>query len=206
VTWILAILHSFAYLVSAVVAVPIAGRASLRAPVAASAILAAVAFVIVWFGSAESAPLNRPRRFSTPLITTAIVSALWLGLAISARDGGLLWDLRTTGTYLGTLFVVGGLLGSVSLALYLIGASYLGRNLNELFTAVRSAEYKNFLRMKIDESRRLHVWALGIRDPGSRRASWDEEGNLLIDGRRPTDDVRPNVEVIDHFVIDPGGG
>ncbi len=67
------------------------------------------------------------------------------------------------------MFVVGGLLGGFMMGVYLYLADrFLGLHTNEVFSAQRIDGYKNFLRLRIDESGALTVYPLGVRRVGRR--------------------------------------
>jgi hypothetical protein len=70
------------------------------------------------------------------------------------------------------MVIVGGILGSVLMAVYLIAASgFLGLHANEVFSAQGIADYKNFLRLHIDRTGKLTVYPLGVRRV-CRRRDW----------------------------------
>jgi hypothetical protein len=63
-------------------------------------------------------------------------------------------------------FGIGWLAGRVVFGLYLLilNRSKPGRHMGEVFGAIASTEYKNFLRMKIDRNERLTIYPVGIRE------------------------------------------
>jgi hypothetical protein len=102
------------------------------------------------------------------------------------------------------VFVLGGLLGALVFALYLVGASLLGGcHHNDAFSALRIDGYKHFLRLHLDARGGLTVYPLGIRKvcrrwefrPGSGNGAWFEP-------KRGEPDPRDQIELIDgplHF-------
>jgi uncharacterized membrane protein YbhN (UPF0104 family) len=66
----------------------------------------------------------------------------------------------------GVVFVFGGLLGSFLMGAYLlISLNYFGRHHNEAFSALKIEDYKNFIRMKIDNLGNLAIYPVGITKP-----------------------------------------
>ncbi len=73
--------------------------------------------------------------------------------------------------------LVAGLVSAVLVGIYLILASLVRVNLNELFSSQRIEGYKSFLRLHIGPSGELTIYAVGIRRvrrllPGFRRLHW----------------------------------
>ncbi|MCA1657049.1 MAG: metallophosphoesterase, partial [Actinobacteria bacterium] len=62
--------------------------------------------------------------------------------------------------------VVGGLLASLLMAVYLLLADGRRCNTNELFAAQRIEGWKNFLRLHVDESGGLTVYPVGVERVG----------------------------------------
>ncbi|MGH2788455.1 MAG: metallophosphoesterase [Actinomycetota bacterium] len=58
--------------------------------------------------------------------------------------------------------VIGGLLGSLVMAAYLYLADAAGLNTNELFSAHRNEHFKNFLRLRVDEDGTLTVYPIAV--------------------------------------------
>jgi hypothetical protein len=202
-TWLLAATHALGYVAAALVSMAVASRAAVEEPFASGLAIGMITVVVVLFWITETAPLIRVRKFATPMFATSLVVVAWIVLVSLPLNHGVTNDFRTTTTYIATLVIVGGFLGTAVLSLYLIVASLLGRNLNELFTAVRSEQYKNFVRLMIDGDGMLHAWTLGVRDPGDRILRWDPDGNLFIDGVSAEDSESPSPELIDHVTISP---
>ena len=74
---------------------------------------------------------------------------------------------RTPGQLLltGSLIFLGGwIVGSLLLGIYLlISLLVFGRHMNEAFSSLRFEDWKNFLRLHIDEGGRLTIFPVGIR-------------------------------------------
>ena len=103
-------------------------------------------------------------------------------------------------------FVLGGAAGSIVVGVYLaaaIGLPFVRTHGNEAFAAARITRYKNFLRIHIDRTGALTVYALGI-DKAVKRRRWrpvpeaDESGASWIEPTR--DEPRPRV--IDKVTIE----
>ncbi|MEW6208307.1 MAG: metallophosphoesterase [Acidobacteriota bacterium] len=61
------------------------------------------------------------------------------------------------------MLVVGGLLGGLLMGFYLyISEVIFGRHTNEVFSAQRIPDYKNFLRLRIDEFGTLTIYPIGV--------------------------------------------
>ncbi len=61
------------------------------------------------------------------------------------------------------MLVIGGLLGGLLMGLYLyISEVIWGRHTNEVFSAQRIPDYKNFLRLRIDETGTLTIYPIGV--------------------------------------------
>ncbi|MFL6263250.1 MAG: metallophosphoesterase [Thermoanaerobaculia bacterium] len=84
---------------------------------------------------------------------------------------GLIWlfawlGVGTLGFLIGML-VLGGLLGSMLMALYLLLFSFVGGfHLGEAYSGQRIADYKNFLRIHLDATGKLTIYPIGIRKIG----------------------------------------
>jgi hypothetical protein len=105
-----------------------------------------------------------------------IVLLLWFFSYLNLQ----VWNFQTGSPYHVFLFsaemiVVGGLLGSSLVGLYLvIGSSLLGINVNEVFACQSIPDYKNFLRLHIDKAGKLTVYPIGVKKV-SRKWKWNPE-------------------------------
>lgn len=63
----------------------------------------------------------------------------------------------------GAVYVLGGLAGGLVMGIYLFLLQLVGRHPNEAYAALHLTNYKNFLRMHIDEQGTLTVYPLGVR-------------------------------------------
>ena len=89
-----------------------------------------------------------------------------------AREGMLLGGLAAVAAV-----AIGWLAGRFVLGLYLLllNRSSPGRHSGEIWGALASTEYKNFLRMKIDSGERLTIYPVGIRHSSEWRFEPDGE-------------------------------
>ena len=69
--------------------------------------------------------------------------------------------------------IAGGLIGSTVIGVYfLISLNIFGKHWNEAFSALRSRHYKNYLRLRIDQSGALTIYPIGLeRVPKDRSAA-----------------------------------
>ena len=111
-------------------------------------------------------------------ITLATAVAFVVAAAVDSSWGWLAFLLVAAG--------LGTLLTTLVFTLYLIIASLLGRNQNELFIGIRWSGYKNFLRLRIDAEGSLHVHAVGVRTVDKRELTWDAEGSPRVSGAAST--------------------
>jgi hypothetical protein len=77
---------------------------------------------------------------------------------------GLLWwtFLERMATLAATV-VAAGVAGSLIMGLYLwVSLRLLNRHINESFSSLRIQDYKNFLRLHIDRSGQLTIFAVGL--------------------------------------------
>ncbi len=96
--------------------------------------------------------------------------------------------------------VGGGLLGSWLMAAYLLLADRVGSNTNELFSAQRIRDYKNFLRLHLDRTGAVTVYPIKVertprrwrlRQGGAEDAPWFEP----VDGPLQAQLIEPPVRV-----------
>lgn len=107
------------------------------------------------------------------LAGAAAVASLGLWLATSQPIADAQWSMVSM--YILTTLVVGAAVGTLVFSVYLIGASYAKRNLNELFTGIRWEGYKNFVRLKIDPQGVLHVSVVGLKKVNRRGLNWVDD-------------------------------
>jgi hypothetical protein len=92
----------------------------------------------------------------------AFITSLWFVVAICRALE--LHNAGFTAVSLTMLFVLGAVLGSLTLSTYLIFCCIaLKAHGNEAFSAMGRTDYKNFLRLHIDKNGKLKVYPLGIR-------------------------------------------
>ena len=62
------------------------------------------------------------------------------------------------------IFILGGIVGSIVMGIYLlISLNWFGHHSNEAFSALACPDWKNFLRLRIDEQGKLTIFPIGIR-------------------------------------------
>jgi hypothetical protein len=91
-----------------------------------------------------------------PIVLILLLDDEWIG-----KQGMLLgWAAAAVA------FGIGWLGGRSVFGLYLLtlNRSKPGRHMGEVFGAIASTDYKNFLRMKIDRNERLTIYPVGIRE------------------------------------------
>lgn len=130
------------------------------------------------------------------LAGAAAVASFGLWLATRPAIGEEQWSLVSV--YIATTLLLGAVVGTLVLTIYLIGASYAKRNLNELFTGIRWEGYKNFVRLRIDPQGDLHVRVLGLKKVNRRRLNW-------VDDKPDVSGDSATVELIDSVTIPRGG-
>ena len=112
---------------------------------------------------------SRPKRWVAGLLhlgaqVLAIAMTIWAAGALTSDLDGF-WLVAA---FYSSVAVLGGVLGSFVMAAYLYFADGAGLNTNELFSAQRIEDYKNFLRLHIDDHGKLHVSSIGIEHPCRR--------------------------------------
>ena len=87
------------------------------------------------------------------------------------------------------IFAIGYVAGSFILALYLtLSLNLLRRHTGETSSALASPDYRNFLRLKIDESGELTIYPVGIRRAATH---WDAAEDGARSRLRPLNGTRP---------------
>ena len=117
---------------------------------------------------------NRWARVSVGLVHTALhITGLVLAYCMAILLLTMLPESLQTRTvgfplFIATLFVSGSILAGLIFGLYLIfSLNVLGWQWTNTFSALRIADYKNFLRLKISSDGSLTVHAVGIDDIGA---------------------------------------
>jgi hypothetical protein len=129
------------------------------------------------------------------VVTVALVSII---AAARFSDGA--WFVVWTSLF---VLVLGGLASSIVVGAYLAAANVipgLQAHKNEALAAARVERFKNFLRMKIDQTGALTVYAIGI-DPVVSRWKVDTS---TTDRRAPwlvPDEPPPKVRLIERFTV-----
>jgi hypothetical protein len=141
---------------------------------------------------------NEPRLTAliAPLVAAAVAFGLWLVLGHRSAVGKISWwplvvagllaasavaslicdsrDFRVLLGYLVSIPLMGFVFGTLVFALYLVIVQLFGRGLREVDAALAEQNWKNFLRMRIDDSS-LTVYAIGLENIHKRDVEWTEE-------------------------------
>jgi hypothetical protein len=94
---------------------------------------------------------------------------MWFFAQVNANGLGLAIDSwQEVSLFLGEMLLVGGTLGGIVMALYLLLFSFVGGfHLNEAYSSQRIGDYKNFLRLHLDATGTLTIYPIGIRKVGT---------------------------------------
>jgi hypothetical protein len=126
-----------------------------------------------------SDPTRRLFRWTVGLTHAALhlVACVLLGwVAVRAE---MRWglDYRSASQLLiagGAIFAAGSVLGSALFGVYLVVSMWMGFHWNEGFSNLGVADWKHFLRMRIDERGQLTIYPIGLRKvPRAWRATKD---------------------------------
>ncbi|HVE45673.1 MAG TPA: metallophosphoesterase [Acidimicrobiales bacterium] len=130
--------------------------------------LALLLSVLVAAGLAGFTKATRPAKRWLVGLTHAAAHLL-LVVAVLRASSALLGPVHGEAfvvAFVAVVAVAGGLLASLLMAGYLIVADALGCNTNELFAAQRIEDWKNFLRLHVDESGTLTIYPVGVERAG----------------------------------------
>ena len=88
----------------------------------------------------------------------------WLSLLATTNGLGLQFGTVSQLLVAGTLtFLLGGLAGALILGLYLfVSLQFFGRHANEAFASLRIQDFKHWVRLRVDASGALSIFAVGI--------------------------------------------
>lgn len=107
-----------------------------------------------------------------------LLFAVWVSCLLQPRFD---LDFQSLGHVLmcvGLLVVLGASVAPFWMGIYLyVSLNWFGRHRNEAFSALRIADYKNFLRMQIDEKGRLTILPIGIERVPHR---WKKKGKRWV--------------------------
>jgi hypothetical protein len=97
---------------------------------------------------------------------------MWLFALLNTQVFHLAVDSwQEVSLFLVEMLLVGGTLGGILMALYLVLFSFVGGfHLNEAYSSQRIADYKNFLRLHLDKTGTLTIYPVGIRKIGTWKA------------------------------------
>lgn len=98
------------------------------------------------------------------------------------------------------IFIGGWIVGSFIMGIYLfVSLNIFGRHHNEAFSALKTADYKNFLRLKISETGDLTIYPIGVRKVARK---WKDNSELKHAPRVVPDDARAaEPELIENPVV-----
>lgn len=134
-------------------------------------------FIVFLFFTDTSSKIYRwvagPIHAAAHLAATFIISwqvSYWL-------SGGRGLDFGSIGQLLeasGLIFAGGWVVGSMIMGLYLfVSLNIFGRHHNDAFSALKIADYKNFLRLKIEDNGELVIFPVGVK----KVIKWWKRGN-----------------------------
>jgi hypothetical protein len=112
----------------------------------------------------------------------------WLTLELTTRVLGLAFGDIPQMLIAGAILLVGGgILGSVVLGGYLfVSLRVFGRHANEAFSSLRIADFKQFLRLRIERDGRLSIFSIGIdRVPRRWVSSEPDDGPERVESADP---------------------
>jgi hypothetical protein len=114
----------------------------------------------------------------------------WIAGMVAPHAAGWLF----VSSYLLWVTVAGFVAGLACCAIYLLSATWVGANYNELFCAMRMPTYKNFLRLRIADDGVLTIFPVRIDKPPSFR---------LLPGGRLADSSFADYSVDTCLIEDP---
>lgn len=129
----------------------------------------------------------------------AALALAWLAMHFTISVLGLDYGASVQLLLSGALTFLGGaLVGGLLIGVYLlISISVFGRHNNEAFSSLRVQDYKQWLRLRIDQAGVLTVWSMAL-DRVPRRWRADAKGRPVADDPRAT-----APRVIDRFSVPP---
>lgn len=98
------------------------------------------------------------------------------------------------------IFIGGWVIGSFIMGIYLfVSLNIFGRHHNEAFSSLKIADYKNFVRFKIEENGDLVVFPIGVRKVAKK---WKENSDLQKDSKIvPGDSRATEPELIEKPIV-----
>lgn len=98
------------------------------------------------------------------------------------------------------IFIGGWVIGSLIMGIYLfISLNVFGRHHNEAFSSLKIADYKNFIRLKINEDGDLVIYPIGVRKIWRK---WKDNSKLKNEPRIiPNDSRATEPELIENPII-----
>jgi hypothetical protein len=129
----------------------------------------------------------------------AALALAWLAMHFTISVLGMNYASPLQLLLAGALTFIGGAaVGGLLIGVYLlISISVFGRHNNEAFSSLRVQDYKQWLRLRIDQAGVLTVWSLAL-DRVPRRWRADAQGRPAADDPRAT-----APRVVDRFSVPP---
>ncbi len=124
---------------------------------------------------------------------------IFFGLLIGATPSS---EPRAVMAFILGTSVLGGILGTWALTLYLVGAQFFRASLNELFVGLRDEGYKHFLRIQV-RPEEVTVYAVGYRNVAPRTVRW-RNGKPQPTGPTLPAFAPDEHELVDRFVVRRG--
>jgi hypothetical protein len=126
----------------------------------------------------------------------------WLSLLLTVRGFDLAYGSISQLLLSGVItFVLGGPVGAFILGVYLfVSIRIFGRHGNEAFSSLRIADYKHWLRLKIDASGKLTLYAIALDRVPRRWRATSRHGEAT----QEADDARASApRLIDRIEVRP---
>ncbi|MCB1623152.1 MAG: hypothetical protein KDI32_01095 [Pseudomonadales bacterium] len=105
----------------------------------------------------------------------------WLGLLVTTQAMGLAFATLPQLLVAGAItFLLGGLVGAWIIGLYLfVSLQFFGRHANEAFASLRIEDFKHWVRLRVDASGTLSIFALAIDRVPRRWRAADRRGSRV---------------------------
>jgi hypothetical protein len=133
------------------------------------------------------------------VISTFLIG--WFATAMSMKGPWKFREAEQLVTAGAIIFVLGWIVGGFVMGIYLcISLNFFKRHANETFSALAIQDFKNFLRLKIDETGKLTIFPIGIRRvPRKWNGSGKPDGSMFV----PDDPKATPPELIEEPIVIP---
>lgn len=131
----------------------------------------------------------------------AVFLISWGASYFISGGGGLNFNSNAQLLLAGLVIFIGGyFIGSLIMGVYLlISLNFFGRHHNEAFSSLKIADYKNFLRLKIEENGDLVIYPVGIRKVVRK---WKNNSDLAENPKVvPSDHRATSPELIEEPIV-----